>query len=445
MKKLIIYALMFLMVGSFTACNHGVIGTQSLDESHTIKETQIAYETEVIDEVETVQPKQIDKPIEEVETQAVFMNPLEGVAADMVPEHIQLTVGEDITTSFFVTLILDENVTMPSLVLVDAAHRLVEVVEGVDVTAEDVTTAGLKAYSYALDHLIANYSYQYAFKSGDQWSEVYNIELPADHVSTRVAVFGDLQGYKLSQYMTFQSVFDAAEAHGNVDLHFLMGDIVDRGDSYDQWDFYYQAMIGRGPWALFASAIGNHDVKGSRDFYNTTFAYETNGLESLPESTGYFDLPFARVAMIDTEKPSTFEAQEEWLEQVMSTTDKPYRIVLMHRSVFPIFYVEPHMQVWAKVFEDIGIDLVFSGHDHIYSRTRVEDVTYVVTGSGSGSKFYSKSDQRSWEGYVYDEDYPVYIIMDILMDDLTLKSYGFVDGNSQLMDEMRLSETRHND
>lgn len=52
----------------------------------------------------------------------------------------------------------------------------------------------------------------------------------------------------------------------------------------------------------------------------------------------------------------------------------------------------------AKTFEEYGVDLVLSGHDHIYARSHLlyqnnptEDhtkgITYIIGGSG-GNKFY---------------------------------------------------------
>ncbi len=425
-----------MVIGTSTVCSHKATDVKNSEDKTMVIESVVAEEN-----TET-EPLLVEVPITEVATETLFVNPLEGVKATILPEHIQLTVGETATTSLFITVILREAYSVPSLVLIDEVHEQITYVEASDVTEEDVVVAGLKAYGYSLDKLLPNHPYQYALRSGDQWSEDYGFELPSENANTRVAVFGDLQGYKLGQYMTYQSVFDAAEAHGSVDLHFLMGDIVDRGETYEQWDFYYQAMVARGSSAIFATTIGNHDVKGSRDFYNATFEYEKNGLENLPDTSGYFDLPYARVIMIDTEKPSTFEAQQSWLKDTVAASNKPYNIVLMHRSVFPIYYVEPHMQVWSDVFEETGVDLVLSGHDHIYSRTTVNDVTYIVTGSGSGSKFYNRTDPRWWEEFVYDDDNPVYILLDISMSGLTMSSYSYKEGNSQLIDEAIISEVR---
>ena len=74
------------------------------------------------------------------------------------------------------------------------------------------------------------------------------------------------------------------------------------------------------------------------------------------------------------------------------------------------------------LFDELGVDLVLSGHDHIYSRTEMyngEKVTdgqqgtmYIVGGCSSGSKFYdADSNGRPWQDVVYDENNPVFSVL----------------------------------
>ena len=76
---------------------------------------------------------------------------------------------------------------------------------------------------------------------------------------------------------------------------------------------------------------------------------------------------------------------------------------------YPISYNELNIREFSTVFEECNIDLVLSGHDHIYSRTTMHNnnqvetnngSTYVVGGSASGSKYYKEKaidGGRYWE------------------------------------------------
>ena len=45
------------------------------------------------------------------------------------------------------------------------------------------------------------------------------------------------------------------------------------------------------------------------------------------------------------------------------------------------------MRGWMELFEGYGVDMVFSGHDHIYERSFYNDVWYIVTGGGGASLY----------------------------------------------------------
>jgi hypothetical protein len=52
---------------------------------------------------------------------------------------------------------------------------------------------------------------------------------------------------------------------------------------------------------------------------------------------------------------------------------------------------------WGPLFTRYQVDLVFSGHDHNYERSIVDNVTYVVTGGG-GSPLYDNG-HSPWTVY----------------------------------------------
>ena len=114
-----------------------------------------------------------------------------------------------------------------------------------------------------------------------------------------------------------------------------------------------------------------------------------------------------------------------------------------------MLYDETFVRNLSITFESVGVDLVLSGHDHIYSRTTVfdktsvstdEGVTYVIGGSGSGSKFYQETGNRPWKQVVYDNNKPVYSIIDITDKEINFKAYAVVNEESVLIDEFKLDK-----
>lgn len=280
----------------------------------------------------------------------------------------------------------------------------------------------------------------------DENSKIELIEQPY-----RIAFFGDIQGYLLSQYEHFAKVHQIAmEQMPDVDKTLIAGDIVDNGDSPDQWQFFNQTMGWLVDGGTLLTAIGNHDVYGSDEMYLATFDYPDNGPEGMKDRCYYVDLPYGRLAVIDTENYSSYDAQKRWLTEVLAEVEG-FRLVMMHRSVYPISYDEAHVRTFAEVFEGADVDLVLSGHDHIYSRATVKDgvktvpaagVTYLVGGSGSGSKYYSDAGEshRYWRDVVYDQDNPVYVHIEMDSESLDVEAYAVIDGKSLLVDSFQLSK-----
>lgn len=280
----------------------------------------------------------------------------------------------------------------------------------------------------------------------DENSKIELIEQPY-----KIAFFGDIQGYLLSQYERFAQVHQIAlEQMPDVNKTLIAGDIVDNGDSAEQWQYFTQTMGWLVNEDTLLTAIGNHDVYGSDEMYMDTFEYPDNGPEGMKDRCYYVDLPYGRLAVMDTENYSSYDVQKQWLAEIMAEVEG-YKLVMMHRSVYPISYDEAHVRSFAQVFEDVGVDLVLSGHDHIYSRTAVKGgmktvpgtgVTYIVGGSGSGSKYYSDAGEthRYWRDVVFDQDNPVYVLIEMDTESLNVEAYAVVDEESLMVDSFQLSK-----
>ena len=142
--------------------------------------------------------------------------------------------------------------------------------------------------------------------------------------------------------------------------------------------------------------LGNHDVRKGN---GVAFLDNFRPPLSSPGSTKRyysFDWGGAHIVALDSElyygdTGSEPEEQRTFLERDLAATRKRWKVAFLHRSP----YGSSRHGGDERVREDLeplfarhGVDMVFSGHDHVYERTvPIKGVTYVVSGGG-GRRLY---------------------------------------------------------
>ena len=75
----------------------------------------------------------------------------------------------------------------------------------------------------------------------------------------------------------------------------------------------------------------------------------------------------------------------------------------------------------VPLFEQYGVDIVFSGHNHSYERSVVNGITYVVTGGG-GAPLYNQERESSYN--VAFEKQHHFCLLEKTGDELTVTVYN---------------------
>ena len=148
------------------------------------------------------------------------------------------------------------------------------------------------------------------------------------------------------------------------------GDIVDTGSSSSQWNAWFDNgtnLIGN---KLILHAQGNHDV-ASASYYQNIFDLPKN---NTPQTELYYSVEYGETVFIclNSETPSDI-TQYNWLKATLAANaSKKWKIISFHR---PFYTVGPHAgemdaywNTWFKAFDDYGVDLILTGHDHLYER-----------------------------------------------------------------------------
>jgi hypothetical protein len=132
-------------------------------------------------------------------------------------------------------------------------------------------------------------------------------------------------------------------------------------------------------------AIGNHD-------YGTDAGGPFREAFVLPENGGamgrekYYSFDYGPVHFVALDSMLTGPEQATWLRNDLEGNERPWTVVYFHHPPFSAGHHGGNggpRDWFVPVFEDHHVDLVLSGHDHHYERTRpVEGVTYLITGGG---------------------------------------------------------------
>ncbi len=242
-------------------------------------------------------------------------------------------------------------------------------------------------YTFPIVNSNATIYYELYDSQNSVWTgqKTYQTAPPLNTTNFSFAAIGDSR----TNVSVWQTIANLANSK-NPDFIVFNGDIVDSGNSASQWDNWFDYGKNLIDKKLIFHAQGNHDV-ASATYYQNIFElpkYAPTGNE-LYYSVSYGDAIFI---CLNTETPSD-AGQRAWLISTLAANvDKKWKIISFHK---PFYTVGPHanemnseFNTWWKAFDDYGVDLILTGHDHLYERfkpiNRNVSTTTAVSTYGSG-------------------------------------------------------------
>jgi hypothetical protein len=211
--------------------------------------------------------------------------------------------------------------------------------------------------------------------------------------------------------------FDLALHAGDIAYGFSNGTGDASYRTFNDWFFdIYAAWL---PSRAFYPSEGNHDSRpsnGNGTAYLDAFVLPANGASpAYPDhAERYYSFDYGRVHFIVLDTEFAFQdtvrraEQLSWLESDLAETAQPWKVAVFHRS--PYSAGGEHgsdlavRAAFSPLFEQYGVQLSLSAHEHIYERTHpLRDsatgtpVTYIVTGGGGGPLYPAGAAQ--WTAY----------------------------------------------
>jgi 3',5'-cyclic AMP phosphodiesterase CpdA len=207
---------------------------------------------------------------------------------------------------------------------------------------------------------------------------------PSSDEVLRFIVFGDSGKGDTAQYELARMM---AAYHWNqfYDTALMLGDnIYPDGNPADipaKFERPYAELLRRG--VSFHAVLGNHDVKKGREAQTNYRNFNMGGRAYYSFTKGDGLVEFFG---LDSNR---FDIQQRyWLEKSLQASEAKWKIAFFHHPLYSSadrhgsdFDLRSGLE---PLLVKYGVDAAFSGHDHIYERTKPQQgVQYFVSGAGS--------------------------------------------------------------
>lgn len=311
-------------------------------------------------------------------------------------------------------------------------------------------------YSAVIKNLDPETKYVYRVGSDSVWSEWNQFTTASNETKDFSFVYlGDPQN-DLKEHCSrlFRETFRKAPY---ASFWLIGGDLVT--DPFDHlWgEFFYAAGFIPRVTPIIA-APGNHDhqrimVDGKSrrtndigSTWTSHFTLPQNGLSELKETNYYLDYQGTRFIIINSQ--SRVKEQAVWLEQVLQNTVANWTIVCFHHPVYSSGSDRDSRitrDAFQPLFDKYGVDLVLTGHDHTYARSKKIFEGKIVSDDAQGTVYIvSVSGPKAYDlGNKYDSimvktanNIQLYQVVDVKENKLVYNSYT-VDG--RLFDSFELT------
>jgi 3',5'-cyclic AMP phosphodiesterase CpdA len=261
--------------------------------------------------------------------------------------------------------------------------------------------------------------------------------LPARPDSLKFAVIGDSGTGDTPQYDIGARMNEARTAFP-FELVLMLGDNLygrqDPPDFVTKFQRPYAPLLMAG--VLFYASLGNHDNPNNRSYPN----FNMNGQR-------YYSYVKKNVRFVALDSNALDPRQLAWLDEVLRGASDGWKICYFHHPLYSDggrHGSDVELRVTLEpILVKYGVNVVFSGHDHIYERFKPQKgITYFVNGS-SGELRRGDTRPSGLTAAYFDQD-QAFSLVEVAGDDLFFeaRSRGGRTVDSGVIHRQSSSQTR---
>ena len=332
----------------------------------------------------------------------------------------------------------------------DASFRISENRDLSDFTEFEVATknaiSSCKSNKVTVTGLEEGKTYYYSYTENGVWSEPAAFTVQPDEEFTVLYVSDAQIGRSGDE--TLEEVLIRDTCGWNYTVEKMLAQYpnaafaISGGDQFQSPDSITQMRAYLSPEKLrslpVANAIGNHDDDST--LYGEIFNNPNEVFELFASDAGtgyYYTYGDALFIVVNSNNTSLSDTARVLRTAVRAHPDTKWRIVTMHHNPYSASFSDEEYSdtrlVFSSLYDCYDIDLVLSGHDHLYSRTEVmhggkisqgEGTVYVQSSSASGSNYDPLPDElASFTVSAFDVRVPTYTALDFTDDAIIGTTY----------------------
>lgn len=285
----------------------------------------------------------------------------------------------------------------------------------VEATNNQANDKGFYYNQATLANLEENTKYVYRVVNGDQVSKIYDFTTKDFDGSYNFIFAGDPQigasGSASKDTEGWDKTLSDSINKFNPNFILSAGDQVNTASDENQYSGYldHEELTS----VPQATTIGNHDSSSNAYTQHFNLPNETAKGETAAGTDYWYVYNNTLFMNINTNNTSTAEHKAFMKEAIKENQDVRWKVVVFHHSVYSVASHSVESSILKRreeltpVFDDLDIDVVLMGHDHVYVRSNMmkgmkvsqetkdltsvtdpEGILYLTANSASGSKYY---------------------------------------------------------
>lgn len=285
----------------------------------------------------------------------------------------------------------------------------------VEATNNQANDKGFYYNQATLANLEENTKYVYRVVNGDQVSKIYDFTTKDFDGSYNFIFAGDPQigasGSASKDTEGWDKTLSDSINKFNPNFILSAGDQVNTASDENQYSGYldHEELTS----VPQATTIGNHDSSSNAYTQHFNLPNETAKGETAAGTDYWYVYNNTLFMNINTNNTSTAEHKAFMKEAIKENQDVRWKVVVFHHSVYSVASHSVESSILKRreeltpVFDELGIDVVLMGHDHVYVRSNMmkgmkvsqetkdltsvtdpEGILYLTANSASGSKYY---------------------------------------------------------